>query len=176
MNNYKILKFNYFIFILLFYFACEDNKTIYSDDTNNLEFKTITSGNVNDADFYFDLINVSIVDSISNWQLLIKTEGVYNMPSVFFKDEIKVAVYEDLIFEDILSFPETFEEDKEMDNSVFRYEGDHEILSYDITIHKVSVSNPSNIYIINDPELNKSFKLQFIEYLSGVTIFNYKEL
>ena len=176
MNNYKILKFNYFISISLFFFACEDNKTIYSDDTSDLEIKTITTGNVNAADFYFDLISVSEVDSIANWQLLIKTEGARNMPSVFFKDEIRVAVYEDLIFEEILSLPETFEEDKEIDNSVFRYEGDHEILNYDITIHKVGVSNPSNVYIINDPELNKSFKLQFIEYLSGVTIFHYKEL
>ena len=70
--------------------------------------------------------------------------------------------------------PASYLNDVQEDHSVFGYGGSYEVLSYDITVHKVSVINPNYIYLIKSD--NDVFKLQFVEYLSGITVFQYAEI
>ena len=43
-----------------------------------------------------------------------------------------------------------------------------------MTVHKVSVSNPDHIYILNfTGDVLGSYKLRFVEYQSGITILEY---
>ena len=73
--------------------------------------------------------------------------------------------------------PSDFNENVVSDNQVFQYGGEHEILSYDMTVHRVSVSNPDRIYILNfTGDVQESYKLRFIEYQSGITVLEYNLL
>lgn len=80
------------------------------------------------------------------------------------------------MFADVTELPSTFLDHLETDHSVFRYEGNYEILSYNMEIHKVGVTYPDYVYVIRYSDMNKIFKVQFIEYLSGVTVFQYSEV
>ena len=57
----------------------------------------------------------------------------------------------------------------------FGYSGVHEILSYDITVHQVSVSNPDYVYILKFQD-EVVYKLQFLNYQSGITVFHYESI
>ena len=172
INN---INFNVMFSALLFFYGCEDNENDNSEKLN-LGPISVTTGNVNVSDFYFDLVSGEETESSGSWSISVKTEGDYNMPSIFFNEDLDVAVYDNLLFADLTELPGTFSDHQEMDHSVFRYQGSYEILSYDITIHKVGVTNPGYIYIVQHPDLNKAFKVQLIEYLSGVTVFQYEEI
>ncbi len=159
------------ILFFLFFFACEDNEII--EETGPI---SITTSNVNVSDFFFNLETNSVSEESTTWHIAIKTEGNYNMPSIFFNENMNVAIYENLVFEELLILPDTFNSDIETDHSVFRYEGSYEILSYNIEIHKVGVTNPDHIYLMRNEQGDKLFKIQFIEYISGVTVFQYEIL
>ena len=73
-----------------------------------------------------------------------------------------------------ISSPITFESDLVSDHSSFSYGNLHEVLSYDMTVHKVSVTNPNLVYLVKSGD--NAFKLQFDEYISGVTIFKYGQI
>ena len=46
-----------------------------------------------------------------------------------------------------------------------------------MTVHRVSVSNPDRIYILNfTGDVQESYKLRFIEYQSGITVLEYNLL
>ena len=92
------------------------------------------------------------------------------MPS-FVPGSVDIAVYEMLNFNSIVNLPITFESDLVSDHSLFLYGNVHEVLSYDITVHKVSVTNPNLVYLLKSGD--NAFKLQFDEYISGITIFKY---
>ena len=163
------------VLILIGFFGCSEKETVVSSSEETGPI-LITTTNVNVADFYFDFNNDSEAEETESWHVAVKTEGDYNMPSIFFNEEMKVAVYENLVFEDLLIIPETFNSDIQMDHVTFRYEGLNEILSYNIEVHKVAVTNPDYVYVMKDEQVNKLYKIQFIEYLSGVTVFQYDEL
>ena len=92
------------------------------------------------------------------------------MPS-FVPGSVDIAVYEMLNFNSVVDLPVTFESDLISDHSLFSYENIYEVLSYDMNVHKVSVTNPDYVYLIKSGD--NAFKLQFDEYLSGITIFKY---
>lgn len=164
------------MFILsIFFYGCEDSKDENSDELD-LGLISITTGNVNVSDFYFNLINGEEVQSSEIWSVAVKTEGDYDMPSIFFEDNLNVAIYDNIIFDNIETLPTTFTDHLETNHSVFRYQGSYEILGYNMQIHKVGVTNPNYTYVIQHSELNKAFKVQFVEYLSGITVFNYSEI
>jgi len=174
MKSYVKLKIIQILILIGFYGCSEKEKVVSSnEDTGPI---SITTTNVNVADFYFDLNNNSEAGETESWHVAVKTEGDYNMPSIFFHDEMKVAVYESLVFEELLTIPETFNSDIQIDHVTFRYEGLNEILSYNIEVHKVAVTNPDYVYVMRDEQVNKLYKIQFIEYISGVTVFQYEEL
>ncbi len=169
----RVKKYQPILLILLGTFiGCEENE---SKSELQEEAITVTTENVNVSNFYYDIVNELETDSTTAWHLSIQTFGQYNMPSVIM-GTVYVAVYSDLKYDDITEAPPTFMEDYVANNAVYGYQGDQEILNYDMTVHMVSVANPDNVYILYDPSKNKAFKIQFIEYNSGITVFKFNQL
>ena len=95
------------------------------------------------------------------------------MPS-FVPGDVQIAVYFNMEFDNLVSLPELYMDDIQNDHTVFGYGGSYEVLSYDITVHKVSVTNPNYVYVVRSE--NNIYKLQFLEYLSGITTFKFAQL
>ena len=172
------MKYIYFkqlsiLIILLFVVACgDDNDTLSSSEENQV--LSVTTTNVNVSDIYYNFSSQSQVNIEDAWDIgIVRDTENYNMPS-FVPGDVQVAVYENENFNTLTAMPASYLNDVQEDHSVFGYGGFYEVLSYDITVHKVSVINPSYIYLIKSD--NDVFKLQFVEYLSGITVFQYAEI
>ena len=161
------------LIILLFLVACGyDNDTLNAAEENQI--LSVTTTNVNVSDIYYNFISQSQVNIEDAWHIgIVRDTENYNMPS-FVPGDVQIAVYENEDFNALTSIPASYSNDVLEDHSVFGYEGSYEVLSYDITIHKVSVTNPNYIYLIKSD--SGVFKLQFIEYLSGITVFQFAEI
>ena len=185
--NKKQITIKILIVSLIFTVGCEDNKDKPDDiiipdlcsSTINTTISlstVVTTNSVNDCSIYFNFITGMDADSNNTWHLSVQIDSNnYNMPSIIF-GQVNVAVYEDILFEDLTETPSNFNDDYVDDNSVFTYEGESEILSYDMTVHKVSVLEPDNVYVLYEPIEHTVYKLKFVEYTSGVTIFSFKKL
>ncbi|MBA66122.1 MAG: hypothetical protein CMG55_10015 [Candidatus Marinimicrobia bacterium] len=161
------------IFYIINILSCADQKEVPQDliPSENI---IVTTSNVNTDNIYFDFESNSEVSITDNWQIAIEIDtSNYSMPS-FVPGDIYIAIYENFDFDNLLTIPDTYMDDIQNDHSVFGYGGSYEVLSYDISIHKVSVTNPNYIYVIQSGDEN--YKLQFIEYTSGITVFQYAEL
>mgnify|MGYP000005544989 FL=1 len=161
------------LIILLFLVACgDDNDTLNAAEENQI--LSVTTTNVNVSDIYYNFISQSQVNIEDAWHIgIVRDTENYNMPS-FVPGDVQIAVYENEDFNALNAVPASYSNDVLEDHSVFGYEGSYEVLSYDITVHKVSVTNPNYIYLIKlDSDV---FKLQFIEYLSGITVFQFAEI
>ena len=172
------MKYIYFkqlsiLIILLFVVACgDDNDTLSSSEENQV--LSVTTTNVNVSDIYYNFSSQSQVNIEDAWDIgIVRDTENYNMPS-FVPGDVQVAVYENENFNTLTAMPASYLNDVQEDHSVFGYGGSYEVLSYDITVHKVSVINPNYIYLIKSD--NDVFKLQFIEYLSGITVFQFAEI
>ena len=161
------------LIILLFLVACgDDNDTLNAAEENQI--LSVTTTNVNVSDIYYNFNSQSQVNIEDAWHIgIIRDTENYNMPS-FIPGDVQIAVYENEDFNALTSIPASYSNDVLEDHSVFGYEGSYEVLSYDITVHKVSVTNPNYIYLIKSD--SDVFKLQFIEYLSGITVFQFAEI
>ena len=161
------------LIILLFLVACgDDNDTLNAVEENQI--LSVTTTNVNVSDIYYNFNSQSQVNIEDAWHIgIVKDTENYNMPS-FFPGNVQIAVYEDENFNTLTTMPASYVNDLQEDHSVFGYGGSYEVLSYDITVHKVSVTNPSYIYLIKSG--SDVFKLQFIEYISGITVFQFAEI
>ena len=87
-----------------------------------------------------------------------------------------LAEYTDIVFDSLDAVPETFMEDYYTDPTVIQYGGSNVIIDYDMTIHKMSIKNPERVFILHDLTNQIFYKLQFIEYNSGVVYFKYQLL
>jgi len=161
------------LIILLFLVACgDDDDTLNAAEENQI--LSVTTTNVNVSDIYYNFNSQSQVNIEDAWHIgIVKDTENYNMPS-FFPGNVQIAVYEDENFNTLTTMPASYVNDLQEDHSVFGYGGSYEVLSYDITVHKVSVTNPSYIYLIKSG--SDVFKLQFIEYISGITVFQFAEI
>ena len=170
---YKYFKQLSMLIILLFLVACgDDNDTLNAAEENQI--LSVTTTNVNVSDIYYNFNSQSQVNIEDAWHIgIVKDTENYNMPS-FFPGNVQIAVYEDENFNTLTTMPASYVNDLQEDHSVFGYGGSYEVLSYDITVHKVSVTNPSYIYLIKSG--SDVFKLQFIEYISGITVFQFAEI
>ena len=132
------------LIILLFLVACgDDNDTLNAAEENQI--LSVTTTNVNVADIYYNFISQSQVNIEDAWHIgIVRDTENYNMPS-FVPGDVQIAVYENEDFNALTSIPASYSNDVQEDHSVFGYEGSYEVLSYDITIHKVSVINPNYI-------------------------------
>ena len=161
--------------ILVVFIGCDNTEE--SIDNESQQPISITTSNVNISDIYLDLVSGDEVSSGDTWHVSIMrdTEN-YNMPSIVF-GIASIALYDGASYDDITTLPSDFIENVVSDNQVFQYGGEHEILSYDITVHRVSVSNPDRIYILNfTGDVLESYKLRFVEYQSGITVLEYNLL
>ena len=149
-----------------------------NDDESNSNAKDLiifTTTNMNIADVFIDLQSGEEVTAESDWHLSIqKDTDNYNMPSIIFSN-VQVAIYNDLLFEEIDELPTNFTNNEIDDMDSFGYSGVHEILSYDITVHQVSVSNPDYVYILKFQD-GVVYKLQFLDYQGGITVFHYESI
>ena len=164
-SHKTLISFLILIFLLT---GCED------DESQSINPIIITTENVNNGDIYINLISGEEVSSIQTWHFsIVKDTSNYNMPSIIMGN-VDVAIYDDILFEDINLLPDNFDDMPLVNNESFTFGGENEILSYDITVHKVSVSNPDRIYVINSKNnLSNIIRLQFIEYQRGITVFHF---
>ena len=161
------------LIFLFFVICCEETNN--SQDENSFEVFTVTTNNVNLGNIYFDFISNTEVTSTDNWHMAIERDtSNYNMPSFVPDSNLQIAVYDNIDFNDLNTLPDSYQEDVQSDHTVFGYGGSYEVLSYDITVHKVSVTNPGNIYVLKKD--SNAYKMQFMEYVSGITVFRYAEI
>ena len=160
------------ILYLLSIISCSDTENI--QESNVSEPIMVTTSNVNTGNIYFDFLSSSEVSISDNWHIGIERDtSNYNMPS-FVPGDVQIAVYVNMEFDNLVSLPELYMDDIQNDHTVFGYGGSYEVLSYDITVHKVSVTNPNYVYVVRSE--NNIYKLQFLEYLSGITTFKFAQL
>ena len=161
------------LIILLFLVACgDDNDALNAAEENQI--LSVTTTNVNVSDIYYNFNSQSQVNVEDVWHIgIVRDTENYNMPS-FVPGNVQIAVYDNEDFNNLTLMPASYVNDVQEDHSVFGYGGSYEVLSYDITVHKVSVTNPNYIYLIKSD--SNVFKLQFIEYLSGITVFQFAEI
>ena len=173
MINYQLFK-SISLASFLVVFSCEDKNDASDNFLISDQVVNVITTNVNIDNIYYNLTSQSQVSVDDEWDIsIVKDTENYNMPS-FIPGSVDIAVYEELNFNSIVNLPITFESDLVSDHSSFSYGNVHEVLSYDITVHKVSVTNPNLVYLVKSGD--NAFKLQFDEYISGVTIFKYGQI
>ena len=162
-----------------FFTGCEDNDPGDSDRNNIILITTHDIDAAGASGFYFDFISGEETDSTGSWhisfQMLSVVGTTYKMPNLVLGD-VSISEYTNLSYDDITSTPETFQNDNIQDPSALQYGGASEVLAYDMQIHKVSVSNAERVFIIHEPINDTTYKIQFIEYISGITTFKYDAL
>ena len=170
-------------FITLFgliLFGCErdssDNNN--GNDTEKIEVVTHDIDATNANGFYYDLVNATEADSSASWHLsfqmlpVVSGNATYMMPSLVL-GEVLAAEYTNMTFADMESVPDSFMEDYFQDPTTVQYGGSNEVLSYDMQIHRVSVKNPDRVFVIYEPVGHTTYKVQFVEYVSGVISFSF---
>ena len=170
-------------FITLFgliLFGCEqdDSENKNENDTEITEVVTHDIDATNADGFYYDLVNAVETDSSESWHLsfqmlpVVSGNATYMMPSLVL-GEVLAAEYTNMTFEDMESVPDSFMEDYFQDPTVVQYGGSNEVLSYDMQIHRVSVKNPDRVFVIYESVGHTTYKVQFVEYVSGVISFSF---
>jgi len=168
------------ITILCFFLTgCENNDPDGYDTDTALLITTHDIDAAGASGFYFNFISGEETDSTESWhisfQMLSVIGTTYKMPNLVLGD-VSISEYTNLSYDDITSTPETFQNDNIQDLSALQYGGASEVLAYDMQIHKVSVSNAERVFIIHEPINDTTYKVQFIEYISGITTFKYDAL
>ena len=176
MKKRNYLQFTISILLILTT-GCEVDETKNVNQLGTLEPVTITTSNVNSGDIYLNFSSGNEVSLNDNWHLsIVRDTSNYNMPSIVM-GAANIGLYNDISFNEITSLPYDFQERIVTENTIFEYGGEYEILSYDMTIHKVEVTNPDYVYVLQmKNNSNVSFKIQFIEYQSGITVLHYNSL
>ena len=172
-------------FITLFgllLFGCEQNNSENNNvnDTEKTEVITHDIDATNADGFYYDLLNATETDSSESWHLsfqmlpVVSGNSTYMMPSLVLGG-VLVAEYTNTAFDDMWSIPETFIEDYFQDHTAVQYGGSNEVLSYDMQIHRVSVKDPDRVFVIYESAAHTTYKVQFMEYVSGVISFSFSQ-
>ena len=170
-------------FITLFgliLFGCEQDNS-ENNNENNTEITEVVTHDIDAANadgFYYDLVNAVETDSSESWHLsfqmlpVVSGNATYMMPSLVL-GEVLVAEYTNMTFEDMESVPDSFMEDYFQDPTTVQYGESNEVLSYDMQIHRVSVKNPDRVFVIYESVGHTTYKVQFVEYVSGVISFSF---
>ena len=103
-------------------------------------------------------------------------QSTYMMPSLVLGVDVYVAEYSNVAFNELEETPDTFMSDYFQDASVVQYSGSSELLQYDMQSHTVSVRSPDRVFVIYDSTNHTTYKVQFVEYVSGVILFKYDNL
>ena len=100
----------------------------------------------------------------------------YSMPSLILGN-VAAAVYTDISYSDLTEAPdqETLQSDA-IDNSSVEYTGEHEVIHYDMTTHTVTINEPERVFVTYAFATHSVYKVQFLEYQSGIIAFQFNEL
>ena len=127
--------------------------------------------------FYYDFSSGTEVDSSSSWHISFQMipvafgQSTYMMPSLVLGGAVYAAEYSNVTFNELEETPDTFMSDYFQDASVVQYSGSSEVLQYDMQSHTVSVKNPDRVFVIYESTNHTTYKIQFVEYVSGVILF-----
>ena len=157
--------------LMALFIACEDKK----DDAVVEESTviTVTTGNVNDGSFYYNLTIAA--EDTNTWHVSLQNidaGGGYYMPSIVLNNSVMVTIDTSVNFDELEEIPSN--DQWSTDISIVAYGGDNEVLNYDQTNHTISVSNDNILIYI--PTTHQVFKLHFDEYSDGIVLFQFDEM
>ena len=164
------------IMFMLFIIGCEDD-TSTADDLD-----VIYTGNMTENSYYYDLVAGTEAEAASSWHLAFQMIDVemagttHSMPSLIMGN-VATAVYTDISYNDLTEAPdqETLQSDA-IDNSSVEYTGEHEVIHYDMATHTVTINEPERVFVIYAFATHNVYKVQFLEYQSGIIAFQFNEL
>ena len=177
----KQLKLILIISVLIF-IGCEDKKSDNDNPTQGEEVTTHDIDATGASGFYYDFSSGTEVDSSSSWHISFQMipvafgQSTYMMPSLVLGGTVYAAEYSNETFNELEETPDTFMSDYFQDASVVQYSGSSEVLQYDMQSHTVSVKNPDRVFVIYESTNHTTYKIQFVEYISGVILFRYSAL
>ena len=185
MRRFSRLKL--LISLLLFIIGCEKN--IINENNNCSECIEVITSNYNEVPFYYNLITNS--EDATTWHISLQKIEVllagspYDMPSIILGSNVLVAIYNSIVFNDLIVTPTDAE--WYSDTSLTSYGNEYEVLHYKycsnsehISLqthpieHKIMVM-PNN-YLIKELATNNTYKLRFEDYNSGVALFYFSQL
>tara|TARA_B100000927_G_C16460116_1_gene467519 strand:- start:1055 stop:1588 length:534 start_codon:yes stop_codon:yes gene_type:complete len=177
MKNFLKIK----LLLIMTITGCNKNDNESDDSSNYIEVITHDIDAANSNGFYYNLSLGAETDSSDSWHIsfqmipVVSGNSTYMMPSLVL-GEVNAAEYSNIAFENFEAIPSSFNQDYFQDASVVHYGGSNEVLSYNMQIHKVSVTAPERVFVFKDIITNSYFKVQFIEYVSGIISFKYSLL
>ena len=167
---------------VLIFIGCEDKN---SDNDNPAQDQEVTTHDIDAAGasgFYYDFSSGTEVDSSSSWHIsfqmipVVFGQSTYMMPSLVLGGTVYAAEYSNVTFDELEKTPDTFMSDYFQDASVVQYSGSNEVIQYDMQSHTVSINNPNRVFVIYENTNHTTYKIQFVEYVSGVILFKYSNL
>jgi len=167
---------------VLVFIGCEDKNSGNDNPTQGEEVTTHDIDAAGAPGFYYDFSSGTEVDSSSSWHISFQMipvafgQSTYMMPSLVLGGAVYAAEYSDVTFNELEETPDTFMSDYFQDASVVQYSGSSEVLQYDMQSHTVSVNNPDRVFVIYESTNHTTYKIQFVEYVSGVILFKYSNL
>ena len=167
---------------VLIFIGCEDKN---SDNDNQTQGEEVTTHDIDAtgaSGFYYNFSLGTEVDSSSSWHISFQMipvafgQSTYMMPSLVLGVDVYAAEYSNIMFNELEETPDTFMSDYFQDASVVQYSGSSEVLQYDMQSHTVSVKSPDRVFVIYESTNHTTYKVQFVEYVSGVILFKYDNL
>tara|TARA_B100000900_G_scaffold413378_1_gene437222 strand:+ start:1205 stop:1711 length:507 start_codon:yes stop_codon:yes gene_type:complete len=166
-------KINILIYSIAFGFFAQSCGDTNQEENVNLNIIEVITSDPNKSPFYFNFLTGEENNNV--WQLSYKALAAgqgYFMPSIDLSDKILLFVENDKSFNEIESAPTATS--FVAGNGKLSYGGENEVLSYDMTIHKIGVSDAT--FIIYDTTSERAFKLKFVSYDSWIVTYKYAEL
>ena len=173
MKNFKYLSFLFVLFTI----GCEDSNDINNDFTANIT--EVVTSNVMVSNFYYNLITKSEVQSDEIWHISAQKKQVdfggqsYGMPCIVLGNVY--AQLSDSTFSEII-VPPAQNSSWFQDNTIIEYGGENEIISYNMTTHTASIINADHTFIVYEYIGHTSYKVQFLDYTSGIVSFQFSPL
>ena len=167
---------------VLIFIGCEDKNSDNDNPTQGEEVATHDIDAAGASGFYYDFSSGTEVDSSSSWHISFQMipvafgQSTYMMPSLVLGGAVYAAEYSNVTFNELEETPDTFMSDYFQDASVVQYSGSSEVLQYDMQSHTVSVKTPDRVFVIYESINHTTYKIQFVEYASGVILFRYSAL
>ena len=162
-----------FVVLIFMFTGCDNDDPVSNGDSEN--YIEVVTGNVTENNYYYNLITET--EDTTTWHVSYKNVdagGGYYMPSVGLNNTIMLEIYTAQEFNDIQSIPDDLTYGDDI--ASLGYGGTNEVLHYNQDSHVVSVSNSSIVYICYDTVTHGVYKIQFVEYNSGVLLFRFNQL
>ena len=167
---------------VLIFIGCEDKNSNNDNLTQGEEVTTHDIAATGASGCYYDFSSGTEVDASSSWHISFHMipiafgQSTYMMPSLVLVGAVYAAEYSNVTFNELEETPDTFMSDYFQDASVVQYSGSSEVLQYDMQSHTGSVKNPERVFVVYESTNQATFKIQLVEYASGVILLRYSAL